>query len=276
MPHPALAAASGLARQAGAEFRKIAAARMTLAFLLALPVGTYLFAFELYHVEGVADRVGVPDVLHAVPMLFFASWKTLLFQAALVSFAAFWTTLDSQYGMIRVGCSQPLSRTQYLAGRWLALSAYVLLFGVAFVLVQLAWVAVCSGLSGVGAADLARVVRFSLETLAFLLALAWVTIAVASLRRTVGGGIVTAYLVAIGLAFMTMLPHDLVPPRLVLMRHFFFPLQEFVDPFAAEGYHDTPFARAYTRADFWLVVLATPFAFLVPALLYFRRRDITE
>jgi hypothetical protein len=73
-----------------------------------------------------------------------------------------------------------------------------------------------------------------------------------------------------------MLPHDLVPPRLVLMRHFFFPLQEFADPFAAQGYRDTPFARAYTRADFSLVVLATPLAFLVPALLTFRRRDVTE
>jgi len=260
-----------------AECRKIWVSHVPLAFLASTVVVASLFALDLYHFEGMrggayAKRAAM-DVL---PILVFATWKTLLLPAALIAFCAFWTTLDSQYGMIRVGCSQPLSRTQYLAGRWLALSAYVLLFGVAFVLVQLAWVAVGSGLSGVGAADLARVVRFSLETLAFLLALAWVTIAVASLRRTVGGGIVTAYLVVIGLAFMTMLPHDLVPPRLVLMRHFFFPLQEFVDPFAAEGYRDTPFARAYTRADFWLVVLATPFAFLVPALLYFRRRDITE
>jgi ABC-type transport system involved in multi-copper enzyme maturation permease subunit len=268
---------AGLPGLIRAECRKIWVSHVPLAFLVSTVVVVSLFALDLYHFEGMrggayAKRAAM-DVL---PILAFASWKTLLLPAALIAFCAFWTTLDSQYGMIRVGCVLPLSRTQYLLGRWLALSAYVLLFGAVFVLVQLAWVAAYSGLAGVGAAELARVVRFSVEVLAFLLALAGVASAVASTRRTVGAGVVTAYLAAIGLAFMTMLPHDLVPPRLLLMRHFFFPLQEFVDPFAAQGYRDTPFARVYTRADFWLVVLATPFAFLVPALLYFRRRDITE
>jgi ABC-type transport system involved in multi-copper enzyme maturation permease subunit len=236
-----------------------------------------LFAFNFYRFElvrgGAYAKRAAMDVL---PVLLFGTWKTLLLPAALIAFCAFWTTLDSQYGMIRVGCCQPLSRTEYLAGKWLAVSLYVLLFCIAFVLVHLVWVAVESGLSGVGAAGLARIGRFALELSVFALALSWVSMAVASLRRTVGGGIVTAYLAVITLALTTMLPHDLVPPRLVLMRHFFFPLQEFPDPFAAMGYHDTPFARMYTSGDFWFVVVATPLAFLVPALLVFRRRDITE
>jgi hypothetical protein len=268
---------SRLARLVGAECGKIWASWIPLAFVLSTVVVVSLFAFDLYHFElvrgGAYAKTAAMDVL---PVLVFGTWKTLLLPAALIAFCAFWTTLDSQYGMIRVGCCQPLSRTEYLIGRWLAVSVYVLLFCATFVLVQVAWVAVESGLSGVDASGLARSGRFVLELSAFVLALAWVAMAVASLRRTVGGGIVTAYLVVIGLAFMTMVPHDLVPPRLVLMRHFFFPMQEFKDPFAEMGYHDTPFARLYTRADFWFVVVATPLAFLVPALLYFRRRDITE
>lgn len=266
-----------LASLVRAEYCKIWASWIPLAFVLSAAVVISLFALDLYHFElvrgGAYARSAAMDVL---PVLLFGTWKTLLLPAALVAFCAFWTTLDSQYGMIRVGCCQPLSRTEYLIGRWLALSAYVLLFCAAFVLVHLAWVAGYSGLSGVGTAGLARIGRFAAELSAFVLSLAWVSMAVASMRRTVGGGIVTAYLVVIGLALMTMMPHDLVPPRLVLMRHFFFPLQEFSDPFAAMGYRDTPFARTYTHADFWLVVATTPLAFLVPALLYFRRRDITE
>jgi hypothetical protein len=260
-----------------AECRRIWVSHVPLAFLVSTAVVVSLFVLDLYRFEGMrGGAYAKRAAMEVLPVLAFATWKTLLLPVALIAFCASWTTLDSQYGMIRVGCTQPLSRTEYYVGRWLALSGYVLLFGLGFVAVQLALVALCSGLSGVGVSDLARVLRFTLESLALLLALAWVTIAVASMRRTVGGGIVTAYLVVIGLAFMTMLPHGIVPPRLVLMRHFFFPLQEFADPFAAEGYHDTPFARVFARGDFWLTVLVTPVLFLLPALLYFHNRDVTE
>src|SRR5512136_435179 len=177
MWRPEIAAALSLARQAGAEFRKIAAARMTLAFLLALPVGTYLFGFELYHVERAAERLAVPGVLHAVPVLFFASWKTLLFQAALVSFAAFWTTLDSQYGMIRVACAQPVSRTTYLVGKWLGIGGHLVILSAVYVLCHGLWGALYSGLGGLGVAQWAALARFAIEVLAFSLALAWIGMA---------------------------------------------------------------------------------------------------
>lgn len=255
-----------------AECRKIWASRVPLAFLLATVLVVSLFVVELRYVERV--REGAP--MDVFPLLVFATWKTLLFPAALVAFCAYWTTLDSQYGMLRVGCALPLSRTEYLVGRWLALSAYVCLFCSVLVAAQVAGVGACFGVEGVSSSDLARIGRFAVELTAFVLAIAWISAAVASLRRSVGAGIVTAYLVMLGLAFMTMLPHHVLPPRFVLMRHFFFPLQEFGDPFAVSGYRDTPFARVFTRFDFWRVVLATPLAFGVPALLYFRGRDVTE
>ncbi|HEY4657869.1 MAG TPA: hypothetical protein VIH11_00030, partial [Gemmatimonadaceae bacterium] len=223
MRTPASAVLSSLARQAGAEFRKIAAARMTLAFLLALPAGTWLFAFELYHVERAADRLSVPDVGHAVSLLFFASWKTLLFQSALVTFAAFWTTLDSQYGMIRVACAQPVSRSTYLVGKWLGIGGHVVVLSAVYVLCLGVWGMLYSGL-GAGSVPWAALARFVIEVLAFSLALTWVAMAAASFQRTVGAGIVTAVMVVVVLALMTMLPFRLVPPRLVFMRYFFFPL----------------------------------------------------
>jgi ABC-type transport system involved in multi-copper enzyme maturation permease subunit len=274
MRRPQLAAASSLARQAAAEFRKIAAARMTLAFLLALPAGTWLFAFELYHVESAADRLGVPNILHAVPMLFFASWKTLLFQAALVSFAAFWTTLDSQYGMIRVACAQPVSRTTYLVGKWLGIGGHVVILSAVYLLCHGLWGALYSGLGGMGLVQWTALARFAIEVLVFSLALAWVGMAAASFRRTVGSGIVIAVMAVVVLALMTMLPFDLVPPRLVFMRYFFFPLGELPNPWP--GQHDSPFVRVRTLAEFWAIVPATPLLLSVAALLHFRRRDITE
>lgn len=273
MRRPEFAALRGLARQAGAEFRKIAAARMTLAFLLALPVGTYLFAFEFYHVERAADRLPVPDVLHAVPMLFFASWKTLLFQAALVAFAAFWTTLDSQYGMIRVACAQPVSRSVYLVGKWLGVGGHVVILSTVYVLCHGLWGALYAGFGGMGVVQWAALARFAIEVLAFSLALAWIGMAAASFRRTVGSGIVIAVMAVVVLALMTMLPFDLVPPRLVFMRYFFFPLGELPNPWPG---HDSPFVRVRTMAEFGAIVPSTPLLLSVAALLHFRRRDITE
>jgi ABC-type transport system involved in multi-copper enzyme maturation permease subunit len=268
-----LAGAASLGRQAGAEFRKIAAARGTRAFLLALPVGTYLVAFELYHVEGAAERLPVPNVLHAVPLLFFASWKTLLFQTALVAFAAFWTTLDSQYGMIRVACAQPVSRATYLLGKWLGIGGHVVILAAVYVLCHGLWGALYAGLGGMGGADWTALLLFAVEVVAFSLALTWIGMAAAAFRRTVGAGIVTAAVAVVVLALMTMLPFSLVPPRLVFMRYFFFPLGELPNPWPG---NDSPFLRVRTLTEFWTIVPATPLLLSAAALLHFGRRDITE
>lgn len=255
-----------------AECRKMWASWIPLAVLLTTVLVTSLFAFEVYVIELPASPFH-PTPAQAISALLFATWKTLLFPAAIVAFCAFWVTLDSQYGMIRVNGCQPLSRTDLALGRWLALSAYVALFTAAFVGTQIAWAAASSGTAPIRA-ELAALGRFSVELTTFTLALAWTVMAVSSTRRTVGSGIITAYLVLIGLALMTMLPYDRVPPRLVFMRYLFFAHQELTNPWVGEP--DSPFARVFTRSDFWLTVTVTPLFFTVPALLHFRRRDITE
>jgi hypothetical protein len=50
-------------------------------------------------------------------------------------------------------------------------------------------------------------------------------------------------------------------------------VQEFPNPFPVE---DGLFLRVYSRADFYVTMLATPLVVALPAVLYFRRRDITE
>jgi hypothetical protein len=274
MPRAALVGLRSLARQAAAEFRKIAATRMTLAFLLALPAGTYLFAFDLYHVERAAEHMPGATALHSVALLFFSTWKTMLFQVALVTFAAFWTTLDSQYGMIRVLCAQPVSRASYLLGKWLGIGAHVVILTTVYVLCLGAWSVVYVGFRGMGLPEWTALTRFAVEVVVFALAFTWVGMAAGSFRRTVGGGIVTAILAIALLALMTMLPFSLVPPRFVFMRYFFFPLGELPNP--GPNDHDSPFVRVRTAMEFYSVVPVTSLLLSVAALLHFRRRDITE
>jgi ABC-type transport system involved in multi-copper enzyme maturation permease subunit len=260
-------------RSARAEFLKIWASRVPLVFLLAIPVGCYLVVFELYHVEHIREEMHVRHALHALPALFFGVWRMMLFQAAVLAFAAFWATIDSQYGMIRVASTQPLSRVEYLLSKWLGISVHLALVTAALILSLVGWAALYSGLHGIGAPEIGMLLRFSFELLALTLAFGGVGMATASFRRTVASGMVTAMLAFIGLAVMTMLPFDVFPPRFVFVRYFFFPMQEFPSPFLGG---DNPFVRMYSISDFYVVALATPLVFWIPAILYFRHRDISE
>jgi ABC-type transport system involved in multi-copper enzyme maturation permease subunit len=256
-----------------AEFLKIWASRIPLVILVALPLGTYLFVLELYTVEGMADRIH-GNALDVLPILFYATWKTLMFQMAMLTFAAFWGTVDSQYGMIRVACSQPMSRFEYVLGKWSAIMAHVTIFATMLVASELAWTGIYSGMRGIRAGDVVAMARFGAEVATFTVAFTSIGMAAASFRRTVGSGIVTAIMSFIFLAFMTVLSFKVIAPQWVLMRYFSFALGELKNPFPASG--DSPFIRAQSLAEFYRVALVTPLLFMLPALVYFRNRDIVE
>jgi hypothetical protein len=259
---------------ARAEFLKIWASKIPLVILAALPVGTYLFIFELYHVERMGERLPIENAVQALPFVFKATWGTLLFQAAILTFAAFWMTVDSQYGMIRVGSCQPLTRIEYLLGKWAGIGAHIVFFTTALVLSELAWTGLYSGLRGIRAADLASVTRFAFDISVLILAISVVAMAAASSRRTVGSGIVTALMAFILLAMMTMIPFDVLSPRLILLRYFFYPLQDLPAQLGHGG--DSPFIRPPFLTSFYSVAAATSALFALPAALYFRQRDIVE
>jgi hypothetical protein len=232
---------TGLLVVARAEFVKIWASRFPAIVLAVLPVGTWLFAVELYRVEDVTGRLPGADAFAVLPILFFAAWKTLLFQAAMLAFAAFWTTVDSQYGMIRVAACQPITRVEHLAGKWVAIGGHVALCAAAFAACLVAWTGVYSGWSGLGPGRWLALGRFATQVIAFSVAISIIGAAVASLRRSVGAGLVTAALAIIGLGLMTMLPFRVMPPGWVLMRYFSFPLGELPNPFPLLA--DSPFVR---------------------------------
>jgi hypothetical protein len=262
------------ARVARAEFLKIWASKIPLVILVALPVGTWLFILELYHVERAGERLAFANAVQALPLVFKATWGTLLFQAAMMTFAAFWTTIDSQYGMVRLGCCQPVTRIEYLLGKWSGIGAHVVLFSLALVLSELTWTGLYSGFRGIRAADVVSVARFALDLAVLILAISAVAMAAASFRRTVGSGIVTALMAFLLLAFMTMLPFELLSPRFILLRYFFYPLQDLTAQFSHAG--DSPFDRPSFLTSFYSVALVTSVLCAVPAALYFRKRDIVE
>ena len=247
---------------------------MPLVILVALPVGTYLFILELYHVERMTEHLAIGNAVQALPIVFKATWSTLLFQAAMLTFAAFWATVDSQYRIIRVGCCQPVTRIEYLSGKWAGIGAHIALFSTALVASELAWTGLYSGFKGTHTADVASVAWFAIDLSVLTLAVSVVAMAAASVRRTVGSGIVTALMAFLLLAFMTMLPFDLVSPRFVLLRYFFYPLQDLALSLVVGA--DSPFRRPEFLTSFYLVALVTPVLFAVPAVAYFRKRDIVE
>jgi hypothetical protein len=107
-----------------------------------------------------------------------------------------------------------------------------------------------------------------------VVSIAAITMITASFRRTVGSGIVVAFMAFIALAIMTVIPFHVLSPRFVLFRYFSFPLGELPNPFPLEG--DSAYIRVRTVADFMLVTTITPLLLALPALAYFRRRDIGE
>lgn len=259
---------------ARAEFLKMWASRIPLIIILAIPAGMYLFVFELYHVERIASHLRIENAFDALPLLAFTVWKTMFLQAAVLLFAAFWTTVDSQYGMIRVVCCQPITRLEYLLGRACAGTLHIASFVVAFVGSLVAWAGIYSGFRGVRVQDVLSLVPFTIELTTFVVALGAIAAAVASARRTVGSGIVAGLIAFILLALMTTIPFDVFPPRFVFMRYFFFASGELRNVFPNE--RDAPWVRVFSEWDFYRTVLLTPVAFVLPAAIYFWRRDIVE
>lgn len=152
--------------------------------------------------------------------------------------------------------------------------AHVTIFAMMLVASELAWTAIYSGMGGIHAGDVVAVARFGAEIVTYTVAFTSIGMAAASLRRTVGSGVVTAIMSFIFLAFMTMLSFRVIAPQWVLMRYFSFPLGELKNPFPTSG--DSPFIRVHSLAEFYRVALLTPLLFMLPALIYFRKRDIVE
>ena len=261
-----------------AEFLRIYATRVPQICYLAITAACYLWVFQMYYVEKVSIRMTPSNFFYAFPVLFFGTWKSLAFPVTIICCAASWMVIESQHGMIRVCCTQPVARWEYLAGKMLAILGHVALMTLVYIGAQLGYVALYSGVRGFNAAQAAALGRFVLHQMVLVLALTWIAVSVASFRKTSGAAIVTACLAMIFLGFMTTLPHDVLPPEYVFMRLSVFPIGDLPNPFGhwRDFKADNPFRQIYTPLNFYLVMFITPLLFFLPALLHFTRRDITE
>jgi ABC-2 family transporter protein len=255
-----------------AEFLKIYAFRIPQISYLLIFFATFLFAFQLYHYEELGKRLAPKNAFDVMPVLVFATWKSLLFQVLVIGFSVFCVLIESQYGMVRVVCTQPLSREEYILGKCAAVFSHVFLLAMAYVFSLLTWTSVYSGLSGLDVHEVLGLTRFAVYTVAFSLSLSGIAIAAALLRRTIASGLIAAFALCTGLGFMTTFTGSPSFNRFIFLKYFFFLLQPF-RPWAS-------WANSYfvprPDADFALVMVLTPLLVAIPAIIYFKRRDISE
>jgi ABC-type transport system involved in multi-copper enzyme maturation permease subunit len=260
---------------AHAEFLKIFDSRMPAIYCMAAFFAVYLWVFDLYHVEQINTVLKPKNFIQVLPVLFRVTWTSLLFHVGIIAFVTYWVAVDSQYGMIRVTCAQPVSRIEFLLARCTAISVHVVVITSVFLASVAFWPLAYSGAAGVTSSDALMVARCFLHALVFTMAVAWIAMAAALFRRSVGSALVGACITFIALGFLSVMPHDLLPPRFVFMRYFVFPLGDLVNPWGALR-SDNPFRQMYPAQMFYLVMLVTPLLFFLPAAIDFHRRDISE
>ena len=255
-----------------AEFLKFYAFRIPQIAYASIPAFLLLFVFQLFYVERLSAHLGPVTVLEALPYLFFVSWKTIFFQLFIVAFSSYCVAVDSQYGMIRIGCTQPVSRFQYLLGKSIAIELHVILFAVVYVASLFLWVCICTGFRGLSAPTATAVVSLASRTAVFCVALSGCMVAVSVLRRSLLDALVTCCVVFACLALLTTLPMRFHLEAGLFLRYFFYPI-------AAVLPKDWPLPFPMQHAPLWqfvLVSFTTPAIFFIPAVLHFQFRDISE
>ncbi len=252
-----------------AEVRKIYDFRFPQIASVFMFLAIVLFVYQLFYLERVAEHYAVPNAYYAVPLLFYVTWgKTLLIFLFLVAFSVYCVTVESQYGMIRVLCAQPLARWQYVAGKYGAILCHVVWLTVTYVISLLIWGAVQSGVRGITADQvLSLFVMFS-RVLIYALGISWISISVALLRRTMISALVTTSGAFFALGLLTMY-RSLDFGKYYFIRYYFMGLEYLPMPFRS----DFP---KYPFTTFCWVTLITCALFALPPLLYFQLRDITE
>lgn len=252
-----------------AEVRKIYDFRFPQIASVLMFLAIYLFVIQIYYVEGVAEHWPVPNAYYAVPLLFYATWgKTILIFLFLAAFSVYCVTVESQYGMIRVLCAQPLARWQYVVGKYAAISCHVVLLTATYVISLLIWSTVQAGLRGFTLDQGLSLFDFFSRVLIYSLGVSWISVSVALLRRTMISALVTTGFAFFGMGLLTMY-RSLEFGQYHFVRYYFVAMENLPFPFK-------PNFPMYPYNTFCLVTLVTCLIFFLPPLLYFQLRDITE
>jgi ABC-type transport system involved in multi-copper enzyme maturation permease subunit len=253
-----------------AEVRKLWALPILRLAVAVSPVAMYLFVAEVYHIEKLPLHASVRNLFDALPWVLFDAWKTLFLQMFIVCFAAYAASVESQYGMIRLLCAQPMSRSEYVLGKGMAISIYVTVLTLVFVGSALAWTAAYSGVRGVKWSDLGHLAVCTLAFVIFAQAVGWIAYSLALLRRTIGESLMTAFGFFVLLTFAGAFSSDRMKPYF-LVRYIFFPWKYLSGLRSIVG--------TYSSLSLLnLVLVASTTSALAFAIGYvsFVRRDITE
>lgn len=257
-----------------AEVRKLWALPILRLAVAISPVAMYVFVAEVYHIDKLPLHAPVRNLFDALPWVLFDAWKTLFLQTFIVCFAAYAASVESQYGMIRLLCAQPMSRTEYVLGKGMAISIYVTALTLVFVGSALAWTAVYSGIREVTWSNLNHLALCTLAFVIFAQALGWTAYSLGLLRRTIGESLITTFGFFVLLTFAGAFSSDRMKPYF-LVRYMFFPWKYF------PGLHSElkSIAGLYassTLLSLLLVALTTSGLALAIGYGSFVRRDITE
>ncbi len=259
-------------RSSVAEFFKFYALRIPQIAYASIAAFLILFVFQIFVAERLLAHLGPATVTEVIPYLFFASWKSILFQVFIIAFSAYGIAVDSQYGMIRIGCTQPVSRTQYLMGKSMAIELHVVLFALVYVASLFIWVCLCTRFHGLTISSLHAIASLAGRTIILCCGLSACMIGVSILRKSLLDAFVSCCVVFVALALMTTLPTNYHLEPALFFRYFFYPIAGILPK-------NWPIQFPMKYAPYWqflLVSTVTPAVFLLPAFVHFHFRDISE
>lgn len=262
----------GLFSSVSAEFLKFYAFRIPQIAYSSIAAFLLFFVAELFYVERLSTHLRPASVTEIIPYLFFASWKPLVFQLFILTFCAYCVAVDSQYGMIRIGCTQPVSRIQYLLGKTIAIELHVALFVLVYIASLVFWVCLCTGFRDISVSAIPPVASLTARTVIFCLGWSGCVIAVSVLRKTLLDAMVSSCVLFVCFALLTTMPTRFHLESGLLLRYFFYPISGILPK-------SWPIPFPMQNAPLWhflLVSFATPAICFIPAVLHFQFRDISE
>lgn len=257
-----------------AEFAKVFALKFPAYASLGVVVFVALVTYQLVGGEHIMERLQERNALALLPYLVWASWgKLVVIPIFLIVFATYCTAVDSQYGMVRIGCTQPLTRVDFALGK----TAAIVVHAVLFVMLYLCLLILASALLGgmhfaVNAKEIGALFSFGFRLVVLNAAIAWLATGAAFFRKTLLTAFVTALLVVVGCIWLNTLPTEFGLRPYLLFRYFLYPLV----PILPSGWSfEIPNADC-SIWQFAAAALGMPAILWSASIAYFVKRDITE
>jgi len=266
-----------LLRFANAEFCRIGGSRSYWIYHVGVLFVVLLFAADLFLLARPA-QIPPGAGMSGYPWLFVLIWERMLPLGLVICTSVFWAAADSQHGMIRVVATQPLSRTDYVVGKQLAIGGHAVCFALSVAFSEVIACLVLGGTGGVTRATTTAVAASTCEAIAVMLLFVVLSTSMGLVRRTIGSGLVAMLVVFTVFGITWSAASDTVreylPPRYVML-----PFRGLADVLPSGAYSFTRLLNDALDASFWrlaITALATCVLSIGAAALHAHYRDISE